>query len=248
MTCSLRAATYEQNFSLPPIELSASDLRMILATISEEIARANPTPSENQHPEYSIVITDAKTGSTVNFDEFVIPEVHLPSPATDIRVNYSFHNAPVSSINFKFSDYERSLTVAGESYTDVTGTATLLERELSRYTVPFGGPNRRMIFEMGTYVGIIGFLVFFAYFRQKWLAYKLIFFAIPLVSVVIWDPLEYIMPGFVFHESEPSWIVRYSPQIAFVGVFTSLLIPILQSIYAQKPLGKQHKKKHETSI
>jgi hypothetical protein len=247
MTVSLRAATYQQSFDLPPIQLNASELRTTLMTISEIVARINPRPAENQYPHYSINITDNNTGETVVFDEFVIPETHLPSPATTVHIRYSLDGAPISRIELNFSDYERTLQVEGDSYTDVTGCATLLQKELSRYSVPFGGPILRIIL---LEIPIMAFAILGIVFSKLQSRYSYFFLAlIPVMFVIaLIVPWKYILAGFVFHESEPSWIVRYSPQFTFVALLLTILIPALQLILRKKPHQKRQKKQHETPI
>ena len=242
MTWSLRAATYQQSFQLPPIQLNASELRALLTTISEEIARTKPSSSEYRHPEYSIIITDDDTGATVAFDELVIPETHLPSLATTLHVSYTFYDAPISHIELNFYDFQRTLKVEGASYTDVTGCATLLQRELSGYTVPFGGPTLRIVlWEITTFAFAVLSIIFLkleSRYGYYFLALVPVMFAIAFAF-----PWKYILPGFVFHETEPSWVVRHSPQIAFVALLLTILIPALQLIFAKNTHRKRQRNK-----
>ena len=245
---SLRAATYQQTFDLPPLQLNASQLGGILKTLSETVARGNSGAPTNRHAEYSVTITDDSTGRTVTFDEFSIPEGRLPSPATTLSIGYSFYEAPISRIDVMLYDSFRTLKVSGTSYTDVTGSAALLQREFSRYSVPFGGLRFRWMMYA---IAQMSFMVLGFLFQYTGRARQgFVFFGLSLITVLslLVVPWGLILPGFVFHQSEASWLVRYSAHFTFLGFLLALLIPVSQPLLAGKrQKQRRQKKQHDTS-
>lgn len=201
--------TYQQNFDLPPIELNASQLGTILKTLSESIARANPVTSNSYHETYKVIITDDRTGKSVEFDEFIVPLTHLPSPASTVRISYSQYGAPISTIFVNLSDRLRTIQVEGASYTEVTGSAALLQRDLESYSKTFCGPGFR--FWM-TETALVGFMIagcIFNLLLKRRVAGGCFAALGVLTYISIWVfPWERILPGFVFHQTEPSWVVR----------------------------------------
>jgi hypothetical protein len=237
MTGSLNAASYRQRIDLAPTQLNASQLRAILSTLSEIIGRANPGPSENSHPHLSVEITDDGTGATVAFTDFTIPQMHLPSPATTLHVSYWSSDAPISHIDLDLGDFSRVLRIEGESYTEVTGCATLMARELSRYSVPLGGLQMRGALLFITILAITALSAFFGAIHSRWFFFFIgVQVLIGICSFLL--PWSRILPGFVFHESMPSWIERYSAQLAFLGLLLTILFPVVQFVLERRAKGK----------
>ena len=157
------------------------------------------------------------------------------------KFSYTYYrpDKPISSVTIELGDYSRRVSVTGEAADQVAAISTSLEKDMLRYSVAIGGaPFRRVVgvslsFGLLISVGLSG-----AYWwrtRASNARGMLICSAVGLLLVLLL-PWDRYLPGFALYQSySPFPLIRYAPQIVFLGLVTCLLgIPLSYFLLPRK--------------
>ena len=128
-------------------------------------------------------------------------------------------------------DYSRRVSITGESAEQVEAISTLVEKELLRHSSAMGGAPFRHLVGVCLSIGLLTVLGLSGAFWWRTRAYNalgmLICSTIGLLLVLLL-PWDRYLPGFALYQSySPFLLIRYAPQIAFLGLVASLVgIPL----------------------
>jgi hypothetical protein len=227
---SVKAGEFSQSRDLPPLKLAAADLDTILHNTQALIAAANGPVAGQESVRESV-----KLG--VRGHEIEIPHFSLASsvafPRELFRFSYAYRrpDKPISSITIDLGDYSRRVSVSGESAEQVESTSTLLENDLLRYSRKIGGATFRRVAGVCLSVGLLVSLALSGAYWWRTRAYSalgmLICSAIGL-SLVLLVPWHRYLSGFAIYQSYSRFLlIRYAPQIVFLGLLATLVaIPL----------------------
>ena len=153
----------------------------------------------------------------------------VPKAAYALSYSYSWAEAPVSKLELDLRDYGRRLSVSGTAVDQVEAISAALERDLSQYSA-IGGDTVRLFATLIIFLILLaGVLVGGAVcvLERQWR-----YVGIPIVCLIglgllFLLPLKDALAGFAMYQGEASWIVRYAPQIGFVGLIITIVLSFL---------------------
>ena len=101
-----------------------------------------------------------------------------------------------------------------------------MEKDLLDYSTAIGGPNVRFL--AGSFLGMLLFFLLILTGAYCWIKKRPRAIGMPILSllglILLYSlPFDRILPGFAIYNGDPSFLVRYAPQISFLGLIVSLL-------------------------
>jgi hypothetical protein len=217
---------YTRTRELPALKISLDDMRLVLEKAANLLSSANQ--ERGKQPKEIFRSESLRLGAGPDEIEIAghsFPETaRIPKAAYVLSYSYSWPEAPVSRLQLDLRDYERRLTVSGTSVDQVEALSAALEGDLAKHSA-IGGDAVRYFGSL-----IVGFVLLVILImggaicineRQWGFLGVPIFSLIGLVLLFVL-PLREIFAGFALYQGEPSWIVRYEPQIAFVGLIITI--------------------------
>ena len=141
-----------------------------------------------------------------------------------------FKPTSVSKIHIALRDYQRTLTVEGQSPEQVDATFSAIRDDLMKLSSSFGGPMFRVFFFLTALtIGVSLFLRF----AELWLQTRRNNYLLPiliiacLAALVIVLPIQEALAGFSAINGDPSIAVRYGPEIALLSLIIAIVaIPL----------------------
>ena len=230
LTLSANVREFSQSRDLPPLKLAATDLDTILHKTQAFIAAANGSAGGQESARESVTLG-------VRGHEIQIPHFSLASsvafPRELFRFSYTYRrpDTPISSVTIDLGDYSRRVSITGESAEQVEAISTLVEKELLRHSSAMGGAPFRHLVGVCLSFGLLMSLGLSGAYWWRTRAYNalgmLICSTIGLLLVLLL-PWDRYLPGFALYQSySPFLLIRYAPQIAFLGLVASLVgIPL----------------------
>ncbi len=234
---SYSATEYSSKTSFCPINITYTEFSEILKEIRHFTSNANVNFKNSKATEYvtlgdpdiRIRIEDELNESSFN---------QGPEIAYDVFYNYSYYDAPISSIELRLTDNIRDLSISGSDKTQVNALASLIEDEFKDIGCAFGGISYRLILYIAL---IITALVLYIYStikfsisdRVSWLLYVVCSIFIMIMFNVL--PWELWFPGTAVRAGPVSFIDRHPELLALLSIIIPFLWPIVQ--YLKKILS-----------
>ena len=121
------------------------------------------------------------------------------------------------------------MSVSGTSVDEVEAISAALERDLSQHSA-IGGEMLRLYAGALMFAILLMFLLItgaYCIVERQWRAIGMpIFFFVGLVLCFAL-PFKDLLAGFAVYQGDPSWIVRFEPQLAFASlIITIAAIPL----------------------
>jgi hypothetical protein len=228
---------YTRTRDLPALKMSFSDMQLALEKAANLLADANKEAKERakkatafeellsfqRSPSETLTLGTGPQEIKIEGHSFPA-NARLPKAAYALSYLYLWKGAPVSRFQLDLGDYTRRLSVSGTSVDQVEAISAALERDLSQYSATGGATMRQLA---GPSIGIIllGTLLFsgaYCILERRWR-----FLGMPILSLVglmllLALPLQDLFAGFAVYQGDPSWIVRYAPQLAFAGLIITI--------------------------
>jgi len=160
--------------------------------------------------------------------------------------DYSFlskDGVPVSRVYLHFTDYSRTVQIAGRSPEQVDAVFSTIRDDLSAISTPIGGSIVRSLCTTlplaFIVMSIFGLLMGHFVERRKYNRKLLIWysFVFLFLCALIFIPKDFLA-GFLALRGDASFMVRYGPQISFWGLLAGLvglLITAVTSTVRSKP-------------
>jgi hypothetical protein len=167
--------------------------------------------------------------------------------ALDYDYSFSFESAPVTRINILFRDFFRTLEVRGGSAEHVDAVMNTLKTDFLKHATSIGGYRFRSFAWLGVLlVFSISFPLAITLINHKrWVGWIWLALSGSLVLGAIFLPFERWLPGFAVYRDDPSFLVRYGPEIGFAGLLLGV-IGIIISIFqlaSEKPENQSSKRR-----
>jgi len=228
-------------------EISFGDMQHVLETAAKLLSNANRDEGKKPTDIYLTETLHLGTGpDEIKVADHTFPEnARIPKTAYALSYSYSWTGAPVSSLELDLRDYGNKLSVAGPAVEQVEAISAALEHDLAQHSA-FGGATAR------TFGGLIIVIVFTVLFsigwqlcvtQRQWRFVGILIFSFAGLVLLYTLPFREIFPGFAVYQGEPSFIVRYEPQIAFGGLILtialSFLIPMWQEARRKETATKE---------
>jgi hypothetical protein len=238
---------YVRTRELPVLKISFGDMQHVLETTAKLLSNANRDEGKKPTDIYLTETLHLGTGpDEIKVADHTFPEnARIPKTAYALSYSYSWTGAPVSSLELDLRDYGNKLSVAGPAVEQVEAISAALEHDLAQHSA-FGGATAR------TFGGLIIVIVFTVLFsigwqlcvtQRQWRFVGILIFSFAGLVLLYTLPFREIFPGFAVYQGEPSFIVRYEPQIAFGGLILtialSFLIPMWQEARRKETATKE---------
>jgi hypothetical protein len=232
VTTSLSAkdAEFSQSRDLPPVRLAASDLDTILLETQSLINASNGPPGEQDSGREGVKL--GVRGKEIEIPHFSLASsVAFPREVFRFSYTYSRPDKPISSVIIDLGDYSRRVSVTGKAADQVEAISNLIEKDLLRYSTPIGGAPLRRLAGVCLSVGLLISLGLSGAYWWRSRAYGalglLICSTVGLLLVLLL-PWDRYLPGFALYQSySPFLLIRYAPEIAFLGLLATLVgIPL----------------------
>jgi hypothetical protein len=222
---NLRSAEpqYTRTRDLPAMKISFADLDVALTKAFSLLSTANAQATKKEYLRESLSV--GAEPDQVEIAGHAFPStVRLPKAAYTLTYAYSWSDAPVSSLRLVLGDYTRRLTVSGGAPDQVEAISTTLERDLSQHSTFFGGSKYRTPVEALLFGILVPTLIIssaYCVVERRWRALGMPIFSLLAVVLLVTLPFEELLPGFAIYQGESSFLVRFAPQISFLGLIVS---------------------------
>lgn len=223
--------SYKKDAELPPLRVSFAAVQAVLDKTDKLVASANsgagPTREE-------LVMKSGTIHVTVPGHNLTSPSIRTPDRLESLTYSYLIYSsAPtyigsnVTRVHFDFSDYRRTLTVEGPSPEHVDAVFAAAREDLLAMSSPIGGSGARMLFGPFAYwllASIIGWSAH-GWFRDKSRSSLTVLVAsASVLLLVLVLPTADLLAGFFAVRGDPSFMIRYGPEISFVGLLIAILL------------------------
>ncbi|MNY12008.1 hypothetical protein D3C86_1450680 [compost metagenome] len=145
----------------------------------------------------------------------------------------SAEDAPVKRVYVDLRDYARTLTVEGSSPEQVDAVFITIREDINNLSSVVGGGAWTLLFGVPAYLLLVMLLVLSSliwFLDRHPAALVLLIFTATALSLILILPMKELLAGFMATKGEPSFLVRYAPQIGFAGLALSV-VPILTAVF-----------------
>jgi hypothetical protein len=142
-------ANYRKSAEIPPLRVSFSALQGVLDKTEKLAASAN---AGNAPRREEIVLTADTLKVTIPGRTLTPNNAKVPERIDSLTYTYSMvTEAPISRVEFDFSDYRRTLTVEGNSPEHVDAVFAAIREDLMHLSSALGGTGIKMFFGFPAY-------------------------------------------------------------------------------------------------
>lgn len=229
---------YSKSVELPPLRVSFDDLQEMLDTISTLMPTREDARSLIWREE--IVLRKKDLSVKMSGHQLNLPGAKVPSSIDSFEYTaFTRGDAPITRVTVSFSDYRRSVLVEGQSPEQVDAVFYVVREHLSKLVNLIGGFWFHTVLRFSA---IVILSVILLQMVVLWLKTGLRSFSIAiavcglLLTALITLPLDELLAGFSAVRGNPSFVVRYGPEISFwdfvVGVLSFL--PVIRTYFWPK--------------
>ncbi len=222
---------YTRTRDLPALKISFTDMQSVLEKAAHLLSDANREDGKKPKEIYLTETLELGMGpDEIKITGHTFPEnARIPKAAYALSYSYFWTGAPVSRLELDLRDYTRRLRVSGPAVDQVEAISATLERDLSQHSA-IGGDAVRYFGSL-----IVGFVLSIVLAvgwalcvsERQWRFLGIPIFSLVGLILLFVLPLREIFAGFAVYQGEPSFIVRYEPQIAFGGLIVTILLSFL---------------------
>jgi hypothetical protein len=235
---------YTRTRELPALKISFADMQSILEKAANLLSAANVNPPKKKEFYFRETLRLGTEPDEIHIAGHSFPaNARLPKAAYALSFTYEWTDAPVSKLDLNLRDFARTLTVSGTAVDQVEAVSATLERDLSQHSAIGGDMLRGLVRYFLFVIFLFAFVLSAGYCitRREWRALGMPIFSLLGLVLVIALPFEDLLAGFAVCQGESSALVRYAPEMAFVGFILtiagfilSFLIPAWRDNAAQK--------------
>ncbi len=228
-------ALVTRTIEVPPTLATYDDFSLVFNHLEQLISTANKEFKSKQtydHEDIGIVIES--NNEKVSFSDWKrLTELgQSTGNAYKLRYSYSLRNAPVSSVEFYFSDRLREVSVAGTDYSQVSAIAAMVQDKISPMTTNFSGSGVRMVSGLSLLIGVSLITSFVT--RNNKYSSIITLGANVIANIFIWTlPWEVWIPGFTIYTDSASFVDRNINVISLIAALATLLFPIIGLAHKQ---------------
>ncbi|EXJ40217.1 hypothetical protein D047_4994 [Vibrio parahaemolyticus VPTS-2010_2] len=228
-------ALVTRTIEIPPTLATYDDFSLVFNHLEQLISTANKEFKSEQKYDYEeIEIVIESNNEKVSFSDWqeLIGLGQSTGNAYKLRYNYSLRNAPVSSVEFYFSDKLREISVAGTDYSQVSAISAMVQDKISPMTTNFSGFGVRMFGGLSFLIGI-SLISSFATRNNKYSS--IVTLAVNVIAnVCIWTlPWETWIPGFTIYTDSASFVDRNINMISLIAALATFLLPAIGLAHKQ---------------
>lgn len=229
-------AIYTKSVDVQPLRVSYSSLQALIDKATSITAHSNiGVPPRNEQ----IVLKSGSVRITVPGKTLDLAGARIPDKIDGFIYSYTGTAAtPITSVDLDFNDYRRTLTVRGASPEQVDAVFSATREDLNTLSTPIGGTGVKALLGYPLYMLFIFTIIFvFSSFytrrRKSDLARAL--FLTATLMLLMFLPIDELLAGFLAVRGEPSFVVRFGPEIGFFGLLLAVIsLPFLGLIFKER--------------
>jgi hypothetical protein len=217
-------ANYTKTAEIPPLRVSFTALQAVLDKTEKLVASANSGVKPQRE---ELVLKAGAVRVTIPGRTLAPLNAKVPEQIEFLSYTYSTLNqSPVTRVDFDFSDYRRTLTVEGPSPEQVDAIFAAIREDLIALSSTVGGSGIKTMLGFPTYwllMLIFGWSGSDWYSRrsQRSLATAAATASALLLLLVL--PTGDLLAGFLAIRGEPSFMIRYGPEMSFIGLILTVI-------------------------
>jgi hypothetical protein len=238
--------TYTKTASLPPLRITYAELQSVLDKCAALLSSPSASPLEKPFSE-TVRLKHGETQVEIVGHQLQGAGAKLPKLATELwytASRFPRSPAPVTTVSMMFYDYDRKITVEGQSPEQVDAVFATLKSDFLALSSPIGGSIFRamtgvILLMICVLVALLGAPNWFAT-RDKRLITPVLLACLGITFLFVL-PFDQLLAGFLVTEFDPSFASRYGPELSLLGVFLTLVgIPFsyLLPVWFAKPSEK----------
>ncbi len=219
--------TYTKNSSLPPMRITYEQLQSVLDKSAALIATANASSKINSSEE-RLKLEHGESEVEIGGHRLQGSSASIPKLATTLTYTmtvYPRNKMPVSTVSLLFHDFDRTITVTGQSPEQVDAIFASLKSDFLSYSTQLGG------FGFRNWTSILLFFIllsggsYFLYAIFNTRKLRLIFPILVCCSflfLLFYLPFDEILAGFSVSKYDPSLLKRYEAELTILGTLVGL--------------------------
>jgi hypothetical protein len=215
---------YTRTRELPALKISFTDMQFALDKAANLLSSANGEATKKEFFFHETLRLGTGPDEIEIAGHSFPANAHVPKAAYALSYSYSWTDAPVSRLQLDLGDYTRRLTVSGTAVDQVEAISAALEHDLSQHSA-IGGA---MLRDVSSFIIFASFLVSLIYsgayciVERRWRNLGMPIFSLVGLVLLFVLPFKDLLAGFAVYQGEPSWIVRFEPQIAFLSLIIAI--------------------------
>lgn len=227
-----QSTTIQRYANIPSVKMTHQQLNNLIARLLSLTSRINQgTVAGKEDITLSISARNydySFDGAQVNYDFSSIGEI-----AYRVRLKYRNTQAEIPLFEFNLSDRNSDIIVSGNSVKDIDAVVTLVTSDLDAYSVVFTGSTFRSF--GGAFLWLAGMVLILIRYISKVvdaetsLSTQIIFVITGVfLQITLWVfPWKDWLPGTKILPPSPSLADLYGFHITLLGVFLTVLMPIV---------------------
>lgn len=221
-------ANYTKTAEIPPLRVSFTDLQSVLDKTEKLAANANANAKPRRE---EVAMKAGAIQVTIQGRLLAPPNAKVPDQIDSLTYTYSAPDqSPVTRVYFDFSDYRRTLTVEGPSPEQVDALFAVTREDLTNLSSGLGGSSIKILLGQPAYILLV--LAMFLsgaiwYEKRSSKSLAVLLSAAAVMALLVTMPINDLLAGFMAIRGEPSFMVRYGPQMSFFGLLLAVVgVPI----------------------
>jgi hypothetical protein len=221
---------YTRTRELPALKISFTDMQSALDKAANLLSSANVEAPKKKEFYFRETLRLGTEPDQIEIAGHSFPaNARIPKAAYALSYSYSWTDAPVSKLELDLRDFMRRLTVSGTAVDQVEAISAALERDLSQHSA-IGGDMMRLYAGAAIFsILLVSLVITGAYciVERQWRALGMPVFSLVGLVLLFALPFTDLLAGFAVYQGDPSWIVRFEPQMAFASlIITIAAIPL----------------------
>lgn len=223
-------ANYTKTAEIPPLRVAFADLQSVLDKTEKLLASANAGAKPQRE---ELALKSGATRVTIPGRTLAPQNAKIPDKLDSLTYSYLLTGqAPITRVDWDFSDYRRTLTVTGDSPEQVDAIFTATREDLTNISSAIGGTFIKSFLTFPAYYFLI---IIIGWCGAEWrstrsaTSLRILISAACVVLLLTVLPIDDLLAGFLAIRGESSFMIRYGPQISFIGLALAAL-PILLSV------------------
>jgi len=221
-------ANYTKTAEIPPLRVSFGALQAVLEKTEKLISTANSGVKPRRE---EVLLKAGAVQVGIPGRTLAPPNAKVPEQVESLTYTYlAKDDLPITRIYLDFSDYRRILTVEGTAPEQVDAIFAAVREELVAISSNVGGSGIKLILGPVAYwallmIGTWSGLTYYSYRTRRSLAVLAGAVSVSLLLLVL--PTGELLSGFLAFRGDPSFMVRYGPEMSFIGFLLAVIgIPL----------------------
>lgn len=221
-------ANYTKTTEIPPLRVAFADLQAVIDKTEKLVSSANAGARPRRE---ELVLKSGVIQITIPGRTLALQNAKIPEKIDSFTYTYSMADrASVTQVSLDFSDYRRTLMVEGSSPEQVDAIFAATQEDLMNISSAIGGSGIKTLLGFPAYLilmTIMGWIGSDWYSTRSARSLGILISAMCVMLLLALLPTASLLAGFLAIRGEPSFMIRYGPEISFIGLILAVVgIPL----------------------